>query len=195
MFELSQTQHNLQNAAKRLARDKIRLRAAEVDLTEEYPWDNVALLKEAGFMGMTIPKKYGGQGASYLDVVLVVEEMAKVCGVTGRITVEGNMADIYGLIDEIAAAEKITRKKLSILSRDILLYVMESHDIDSVNRLLGVLTPMNKRAAILYFGHFLPWTQEKDKQDVFQRFGKMVKGERKVKAKADAITEWQSDPF
>ncbi|MAQ19377.1 MAG: hypothetical protein CMN30_31830 [Sandaracinus sp.] len=101
---------------------------------------------------------------------------------------------IYGLIDEIAAAEKITRKKLSILSRDILLYVMESHDIDSVNRLLGVLTPMNKRAAILYFGHFLPWTQEKDKQDVFQRFGKMVKGERKVKAKADAITEWLSDP-
>ena len=98
MFEISQNQRDIQNAAKRLARDKIQLRAAEVDLTEEYPWDNVALLKRAGFMGMTIPKKYGGQGASYMDVVLVVEEMAKVCGVTGRIAVEGNMGAIGAIM-------------------------------------------------------------------------------------------------
>ena len=98
MFEISQNQRDIQNAAKRLARDEIQLRAADVDLTEEYPWNNVALLKEAGFMGMTIPKKYGGQGASYMDAVLVVEEMAKVCGVTGRIAVEGNMGAIGAIM-------------------------------------------------------------------------------------------------
>ena len=36
-------------------------RAAEIDRTEQYPWDNVALLKEAGFFGMTIPAAYGGR--------------------------------------------------------------------------------------------------------------------------------------
>ena len=62
-----------------------------MDRSEEYPWDNVNFLTEAGFMGMAIPREYGGLGFSYLDVVLVVEEMAKTCGVTGRIVVEGNM--------------------------------------------------------------------------------------------------------
>ena len=33
-----------------------------------------------------------------MDVVLVVEEMAKVCGVTGRITVEGNMGAIGAIM-------------------------------------------------------------------------------------------------
>ena len=98
MYELSDRQRVIQESARRLARDKIAPRAAEVDRSEEYPWDNVALLKEAGFMGMTIPTRYGGQGASYMDVVLVVEEMAKVCGVTGRITVEGNMGAIGAIM-------------------------------------------------------------------------------------------------
>jgi len=98
MFELSQNQRGIQNAARRLARDKIRPRAAEVDVTEEYPWKNVALLQGAGYMGMTIPNKYGGQGASYMDAVIVVEEMAKVCGVTGRIAVEGNMGAIGAIM-------------------------------------------------------------------------------------------------
>ncbi|MBM09167.1 MAG: acyl-CoA dehydrogenase [Magnetovibrio sp.] len=105
MFELSKSQRNIQESAKNLARNKIRPRAAEVDRTEEYPWDNISLLKETGFMGMSIPRAYGGQGANYMDVVLVVEEMAKVCGVTGRIVVEGNMGAI-GAIMKYGSAEQ-----------------------------------------------------------------------------------------
>lgn len=98
MFELTESQRAIRDAARRLARDKILPQAAEVDRSEQYPWDNVKLLTEAGFMGMTIPVEYGGQGASYLDVTLVVEEMAKVCGVTGRIVVEGNMGAIGAIM-------------------------------------------------------------------------------------------------
>ena len=43
-----------------LARDVIRPRAAETDRTEQYPGDSVATLREAGFMGYTIPCVYGG---------------------------------------------------------------------------------------------------------------------------------------
>ncbi|MDX1486710.1 MAG: 3-sulfinopropanoyl-CoA desulfinase [Acidiferrobacterales bacterium] len=98
MFELSETQKALQEAARKLAKKEIAPRAADVDRTEEYPWDNVKALTKAGFMGMTIPEQYGGQGLSYLDAVLVVEEMAKVCGVTGRIVVEGNMGAIGAIM-------------------------------------------------------------------------------------------------
>ena len=94
MFMLSDDQVQIQNSARRLAQDVIKPRAAEIDRTEEYPWDNVKALTDAGFMGMAIPKEHGGLGLSYHDVVLVVEEMAKVCGVTGRIVVEGNMGAI-----------------------------------------------------------------------------------------------------
>lgn len=100
---------------------------------------------------------------------------------------------IYGLIDEIKAAEKITKAKLSILSRDILSYVMDTDDIAAVNRLLGVLTPVNKRVATLFFQHFMPWEQEKNADDVFQRFGKKLKADKKIKTKQDLITQFLAD--
>ena len=75
MFQLTDEQARFQDAARRLAEAAFKPRAAEVDRTEEYPWDNVSKLKEAGFMGMTIPKASGGLGLSYLDAVLVIEQV------------------------------------------------------------------------------------------------------------------------
>lgn len=98
MFELTETQRALQQSARKLAQKEIAPRAAEIDGSEEYPWDNVKALTEAGYMGMTIPEEYGGLGLTYLDAALVIEEMAKVCGVTGRIVVEGNMGAIGAIM-------------------------------------------------------------------------------------------------
>lgn len=94
MTRLTDAQLDLQAAARALAETEIQPNAARTDATEKYPWDNVEKLTEAGFMGMTIPTAYGGRGLTYLDTVLVIEEMAKVCGVTGRIVVEANMGAI-----------------------------------------------------------------------------------------------------
>jgi len=91
MFRLNDAQKALRARARAVAESVIAPRAAALDRDEAYPWDNVAALKEAGFLGMTIPPAYGGQGLGYLEVALVIEEMAKVCGVTGRIAVEANM--------------------------------------------------------------------------------------------------------
>lgn len=83
--------------------------AAETDRTEEYPWHSVAALRNAGLMGMTISRQYGGLGASYLDAVLVIEALSKVCGATGRIAVESNM----GAIGAIMAYGTEPQKKLA----------------------------------------------------------------------------------
>ncbi len=93
-FQLSPAQKELQQRARATAREHFAPRAAEIDASEEYPWDNVEILKRAGFMGMTIPTAYGGQGLTFLDAVLVIEQMAQVCGVTARIVVESNMGAI-----------------------------------------------------------------------------------------------------
>src|SRR6476659_5959513 len=105
-YELTPTQRKLQAQARELARGHVAERAAEIDRSEEYPWDNIALLKEAGFLGMTIPPGYGGIGASYLDAVLVIEEMAKWCGITGRIAVEANMGAIGAIMKYGSDAQK-----------------------------------------------------------------------------------------
>jgi alkylation response protein AidB-like acyl-CoA dehydrogenase len=88
-FDLTPDQHSLQERARELAHD-IATRAAEIDRSEEYPWDNVERLKAAGFFGMTIPRVYGGLGFTCLDAILVIEQVAKTCGITARIVVEAN---------------------------------------------------------------------------------------------------------
>jgi 3-sulfinopropanoyl-CoA desulfinase len=99
MWGLTPEQLDLQARARELARSVISPRAADVDRSEQYPWDNVAALQTAGFTGMTIPKEHGGPGHSLLDAVLVVEQMAQVCGVTGRITVEANMGAVSAIME------------------------------------------------------------------------------------------------
>jgi alkylation response protein AidB-like acyl-CoA dehydrogenase len=83
-------QRDLQARARELA-EVFADRAAEVDRTEDYPMQNAKELAAAGFMGMTIPKEHGGPGLTLYDVVLVIEEIAKGCGVSGRIVVDGNL--------------------------------------------------------------------------------------------------------
>ncbi len=98
MSILTKTQELLQLKARDLAQSVIKDRAAEVDRSEAYPWNNIEALTQAGFMGMTIPEEFGGQGLDYMDAVLVIEEMAKVCGVTGRIVVEANMGGVGAIM-------------------------------------------------------------------------------------------------
>jgi alkylation response protein AidB-like acyl-CoA dehydrogenase len=109
MFELSDTQNDLQQHARTLALKEFAPRAAEIDRSEAYPWDNVETLVKAGFMGFTLPEEYGGQGLGYMEVLLIVEEVAKVCGVTARIVVEGNM----GAIGAIMKYGSETQKRLA----------------------------------------------------------------------------------
>ena len=117
MVALSQSQQDLVARARHLAQEVIAPRAAEIDRTEAYPWENVRALKDAGFFGMTIPEAYGGAGLGYLEACLVIEEMAKVCGVSARIVVEANM----GAIGAIMAYGSEDQKRLAadcVLSGD-----------------------------------------------------------------------------
>ncbi len=104
-MQLTPEQLTLQSRAAALADGVVQARAAEIDATRAYPWDIVAALKAERFMGMTIPRELGGEGRSFLDTVLVVEQLARACTVTARIVVEANMGAIssvmaYGTTDQ-----------------------------------------------------------------------------------------------
>ncbi len=107
-FGLSPHELELQARARAFAERVARPRAAEIDREEQYPLDVVEELAKAGFLGMTIPKALGGQERSFLDAVLVVEEMAKACTVTARIVVETNM----GALSTVMAYGNAEQKKL-----------------------------------------------------------------------------------
>ncbi|MEA2929645.1 MAG: hypothetical protein QOG38_2073, partial [Hyphomicrobiales bacterium] len=114
---LTSDQLALQARAREFADTVVCPRAAEVDASEQYPWDIVKALTTERFVGMTIPTEYGGQGRSYLDAVLVTEEMAKRCTVTARIVVETNM----GAISTVMAYGNEEQKRLAaglVLSGD-----------------------------------------------------------------------------
>jgi len=99
----------LQEHTRAFADRVVRPRAAAIDRDEQYPFDIVQALAEAGFLGMTLPTAFGGQGRSYLEAVLVIEEMAKACTVTARIVVETNM----GAISTVMAYGSAAQKKLA----------------------------------------------------------------------------------
>ena len=109
---LSPDERALQARARDFADRVVRPRAGQIDREEQYPWDIVKALAEAGFCGMTIPKALGGQGRSFLDAVLVTEEMAKACTVTSRIVVETNMGAISTVMAYGTEAQKNLAAKL-----------------------------------------------------------------------------------
>ncbi len=81
-------------------------RAAQWDRSRAYCWDNVDTLVDARLMGMTIPRKYGGQSASFFDVALAVEQVARACTLTARVLVEANMGAISAIMAYGSDAQK-----------------------------------------------------------------------------------------
>lgn len=78
-FQLSESQRLLQDTAREFADRVLKPNAARWDREDQFPWENVARLREMGFLGISLPTQYGGGGGSLFDVVLVMEQVARVC--------------------------------------------------------------------------------------------------------------------
>ncbi len=57
--------------------------AAKVDETGVYPRSLFDVMGKEGYLGMVVPKEYGGSGFEFLEYVIAVEEFSRVCGSTG----------------------------------------------------------------------------------------------------------------
>lgn len=76
-FELPSELADLQASVRRLAQDRVKPRAREIDESGEYPEDVLDAFRQAGLLGLCIPVEYGGSGAGILGLTIAIEEVAK----------------------------------------------------------------------------------------------------------------------
>ncbi|MEG2230758.1 MAG: acyl-CoA dehydrogenase [Lachnospiraceae bacterium] len=84
-FTLSKEHEMARTLFRDFAENEAKPLAQEVDETEEFPRQTVDKMRKLGFLGIPIPKEYGGQGCDTLTYVMCVEELSKVCATTGVI--------------------------------------------------------------------------------------------------------------
>lgn len=87
MLELNEEQRIILTTVRKIAKDHIRPRAAEIDEKEEFPWPTLDLFVENGILTPLLPEAYGGIGASYLLFSMIIEEIAKACASSALILI------------------------------------------------------------------------------------------------------------
>ncbi len=80
---LSDDERMVLASVRALAGSAIMPRAAELDHSGEFPWDNVRDINALGLNMMFVPEAYGGMPLSYLCYLACVREISKACASTG----------------------------------------------------------------------------------------------------------------
>jgi alkylation response protein AidB-like acyl-CoA dehydrogenase len=73
----------MRETARKIAEEKLKPLAKEIDERETPDLDTLRELGELGFMAMMVPEEYGGAGLDTVSYVIVMEEFSKVCASTG----------------------------------------------------------------------------------------------------------------
>ena len=82
-FTLDKKHEMARSLFREFAENEVKPLAQETDETEQFPAETVKKMAKYGFMGIPVPKEYGGQGCDPLTYVMCVEELSKVCATTG----------------------------------------------------------------------------------------------------------------
>lgn len=77
MLSLDEEQHMVIQMLSDLAEREFSDRAFEWG--GEFPWENMELLAEHGFVGINISEEYGGGGMTELEAMLAMETVGRVC--------------------------------------------------------------------------------------------------------------------
>ncbi len=81
-YELTEQQRLIRASVREIAQKHFRPKAQEVDRLRRPPVENLKILAENGFSGVFVPEQYGGPGLGLLEIVLIVEEVARCCANT-----------------------------------------------------------------------------------------------------------------
>jgi len=81
-MNLTEEQRAFRSAVRHLSETRFAPRAAEVDATGEFPWDNFKECVAMELPGMSIPTEYGGSAADHVTKAIMVEEIARTCAST-----------------------------------------------------------------------------------------------------------------
>jgi alkylation response protein AidB-like acyl-CoA dehydrogenase len=77
-FKYTEEQEMTRNMVREFAENEIAPHVSEWDKKHEFPHDIVKKLGELGLLGIVFPPEYGGAGLSYIDYVIVLEELSRI---------------------------------------------------------------------------------------------------------------------
>ena len=106
LFALTEDQRDIRAAVREIAEAEIAPYAADVDEHERYPIEAEKALTSTGFGAVHIPEEYGGAGADAVTTVIVIEEVARVCGSSSLIPAVnklGSMPILLSASEELKA--------------------------------------------------------------------------------------------
>ena len=82
-------------------------RAAEIDETGSFPFENINDLVKSGYTSLTIPAKFGGKGINLLDLIQLQEKIAEGDGATS-LSIGWHM----GIIKNLGEKNSLGRKRV-----------------------------------------------------------------------------------
>lgn len=109
LFQLSPDHLEIKESIHRLAQEKIKPRANEIDEAGVYPMDIKELLAQYGYLGANIPEEYGGSGLDLLSFCIIVEEISRVCASSSQVVVVQELGTLPILI---GGSESLKRRYL-----------------------------------------------------------------------------------
>ena len=80
LFQLPDEYISLRKSVRALAEEKIAPFARDVDENSRFPEEAALALSANKLSAAHVPEEFGGEGADALAVVLIIEEIARVCG-------------------------------------------------------------------------------------------------------------------
>ena len=75
---LTEDHRMIRKSTRDFAEREIKPLAGELDQKAEFSYELTKKMGEMGFLGITTPEKYGGQGLDYLSYIVIVEELARI---------------------------------------------------------------------------------------------------------------------
>ena len=84
-FTLTEDQELIQKTAREFAVEHLAPGVMDRDENAEFPYEQIKLMGELGFMGMMVPEEYSGAGMDTLTYVIALEEIAAVEAATSTI--------------------------------------------------------------------------------------------------------------
>lgn len=96
-FTLTKEQEMIRNMVREFAEKEIEPIAQEIDKKAIFPERTIRKLGELGVLGLCVSTKYGGAGMDPISLVLVIEELSRVCASHGVIVSVNNSLVCYTL--------------------------------------------------------------------------------------------------
>jgi alkylation response protein AidB-like acyl-CoA dehydrogenase len=91
---LTDEQRVFRSVMRQFAEDKIAPRAAEIDESATYSWENFEACRSMELPALGIPAEYGGAGADHVTHAIMVEELSRVCASTALTMIISKLAMI-----------------------------------------------------------------------------------------------------